>query len=56
MKHAGKAQSAGLRLILWTLVAVALLLIVGFLAHIIGAFVMVNFSGLWLLWRVIRSD
>ena len=55
MKHAGKAQSAGLRLILWTLVGVALLLIIGFLAHIIGAFVMglsVVLLPLWVLFAV----
>jgi len=40
MKHAGKAQSAAFRLILWALAIVAVLLIVGFLAHVIGAFVM----------------
>jgi phosphatidylserine decarboxylase len=55
VKHEGKAFRAGLRLILWTLVGVALLLIIGFLAHIIGAFVMglsVVLLPLWLLFAV----
>jgi len=39
MKHAGKAQHAALRLILLALGAVLLLVLVGFLARVLGAFV-----------------
>lgn len=50
MKHAGKAQSAGLRLILLTFVAVVVLLLVGWLATVIGAFVLMLSSTLVVLW------
>ena len=39
MKHAGKAQQAALRLIFLSLAAVLVLLLVGFLAKVVGAFV-----------------
>lgn len=50
MKHAGKAQSAGLRLILLSFVAVVVLLLVGWLAKVIGAFVLMLSSTLVVLW------
>lgn len=50
MKHAGKAQSAGLRLILLSFVAVVVLLLVGWLATVIGAFVLMLASTLVVLW------
>jgi len=50
MKHAGKAQQAALRLIFLTLTAVLVLLVVGFLAKVIGAFVVGLASALATLW------
>jgi phosphatidylserine decarboxylase len=50
MKHAGKAQLAALRLILLTLLVVAVVLAVAFLAKIIGAFVLGLFWTLVVLW------
>ena len=50
MKHAGKAQSAGLRLILLSFVVVVVLLLVGWLATVIGAFVLMLSLTLVVLW------
>ena len=50
MKHAGKAQQAGGRLIFLALAAVLVLLVVGFLAKVIGAFVVGLASVLITLW------
>lgn len=50
MKHAGKAQKAAMRLIFLTLTAVLVLLVVGFLAKVIGAFVVGLASALATLW------
>lgn len=50
MKHAGKAQQAGFRLILLSLCAVVVILVIGLLAKIIGAFVVALASTLVLLW------
>jgi len=50
MKHAGKAQQAGVRLIFLALAAVLVLLLVGFLAKVIGAFVVGLASVLVTLW------
>ena len=50
MKHAGKARQAALRLIFLSLTAVLVLLVVGFLAKTIGAFVLGLASGLLTLW------
>ncbi|HEU0040272.1 MAG TPA: hypothetical protein VFR76_13470, partial [Verrucomicrobiae bacterium] len=50
MKHAGKARQAGLKLILLTLGAVLLLIVVGFLAKVIGTFVLTLSSTLVVLW------
>lgn len=50
MKHAGKAQSAAWRLIFLSLGAVLVLLVVGLLAKIVGAFVLGLASVLITLW------
>jgi phosphatidylserine decarboxylase len=50
MKHAGKAQQAAVRLIFLALAAVLVLLVVGFLAKVIGAFVIGLASALATLW------
>ena len=50
MKHAGKAQQAALRLILLSLGALVVLLAVGLLAKVIGAFVLAMASTLVTLW------
>lgn len=50
MKHAGKARSAGLRLIVLSLVAVLVLLLVGWLATVLGTFVLMLSSTLVVLW------
>jgi len=50
MKHAGKAQQAAWRLIFFSLAAVLVLLVVGFLAKVIGGFVVGLASLLALLW------
>lgn len=50
MKHAGKARSAGLKIIFFSLTAVAVLLVVAFLAKTIGAFVLGLSSTLAVLW------
>jgi len=50
VKHAGKARQAGLKLILLTLGAVLLLIVVGFLAKVIGTFVLTLSSTLVVLW------
>jgi phosphatidylserine decarboxylase len=50
MKHAGKAQQAGVRLIFLALAAVLVLLMVGFLAKVVGAFVTGLASVLITLW------
>lgn len=50
MKHAGKARQAGLKLILLALGAVLLLIVVGFLAKIIGASILALSSTLVILW------
>ena len=50
MKHAGKARQAGLKLILLALGAVLLLIVVGFLAKVIGTFVLTLSSTLAALW------
>ena len=39
MKHKGKAQKAGLRLIVWTLVALGVVTGLGVLAVLVGTFV-----------------
>jgi phosphatidylserine decarboxylase len=55
MKHAGKARSAGLKIIFLSLAAVALLLLVAFLAKTVGAFVLglsATLAVLWLLFAV----
>ena len=55
MKHEGKARSAALHLIFLALGAVAVLLLVGFLAKVIGAFVLglaAGLIGLWVLFTV----
>jgi phosphatidylserine decarboxylase len=52
MKHAGKAHQAAVRLIFLALGAVAVLLVVGFLAKVIGAFVLAMswvLAALWVL-------
>jgi phosphatidylserine decarboxylase len=50
MKHAGKAQAAGLRIIFFSLGAVLLLLLVAYLAHRIGVFIIGLASTLGVLW------
>lgn len=50
MKHAGKAQAAGLKIILFAGGAVLLLVVVGFLAHRVGSFVTGLTSTLVVLW------
>src|SRR5688572_22144734 len=50
MKHAGKARSAGLKIIFLSLAAVVVLLVVAFLAKHIGAFVLGLSSTLLVLW------
>ena len=55
MKHAGKAQGAGFKLIFVTLVIILALLVIAFLAKTIGAFVLALSSALlggWLLFVV----
>ena len=55
MKHAGKARSAGLKIIILSLAAVILLLLVAFLAKTVGAFVLglsTTLVVLWLLFAV----
>ncbi len=50
MKHAGKARAAGLRIICFSLGAVLVLLLVGFLAHKIGGFILGLTTILGVLW------
>lgn len=50
MKHAGKARSAGLKIIFLSLAAVLLLLLVAFLAKTVGAFVLGLSTALVVLW------
>lgn len=50
MKHAGKARLAGLKLILLALGAVLLLIVVGFLAKVIGTSILALSSTLAVLW------
>jgi phosphatidylserine decarboxylase len=50
MKHAGKAQAAGLRIIFFSLGAVLVLLLVAYLAHKIGGFIIGLASTLGVLW------
>ena len=50
MKHAGKAQAAALRIIFFSLGAVLVLLLVAYLAHKIGGFVVGLTSTLGVLW------
>jgi phosphatidylserine decarboxylase len=50
MKHSGKAQQAGLRLIFGALVLLALLFGIGFLGAVVGPFVMALSVGLFGLW------
>lgn len=50
MKHAGKAQAAALRIIFFSLGAVLILLLVAYLAHRIGGFVIGLSSTLGVLW------
>lgn len=50
MKHAGKARAAGLRIIFFSLGAVLVLLLVGFLAHRIGGFILGLAATLGVLW------
>jgi phosphatidylserine decarboxylase len=50
MKHAGKARSAGLKIIVLSLAAVLLLLLVAFLAKTIAAFVLGLSTTLLVLW------
>jgi phosphatidylserine decarboxylase len=55
MKHAGKARSAGLKIIILSLGAVLLLLLVAFLARTIGAFVLGLSATLVVLWLVFAA-
>lgn len=55
MKHVGKAQSAAWRLIFLSLTAVLVLLLVGFLAKVIGGFVVGLASCLALLWLLFTA-
>jgi phosphatidylserine decarboxylase len=50
MKHAGKAQAAALRIIFFSLGAVLILLLVAYLAHKMGGFVLGLSSTLAVLW------
>jgi len=50
MKHAGKAQAAALRIIFFSLGAVLLLLLVAYLAHKVGGFILGLTSTLAVLW------
>ncbi len=50
MKHAGKAQAAALRIIFFSLGAVLVLLLVAYLAHRIGGFIIGLSSTLGVLW------
>ena len=50
MKHAGKAQAAGLRIIFSSLGAVLVVLLLAFLAHKIGGFIVGLASTLGVLW------
>lgn len=52
MKHAGKAQIAAFRLILLTLVVVLVLMVFGFLARTISAFVIGSSAVLLALWAL----
>ncbi len=52
MKHAGKARSAGLKIILLSLGAVLLLLLVAFLAKHVGAFVLGLSTTLLVVWAL----
>lgn len=52
MKHAGKARQAGLRLIGWTLVMLALLLVGGVLATIVGSIVAAVATTLIVVWAL----
>jgi phosphatidylserine decarboxylase len=55
MKHAGKAQQAALKLIFLAFGGVLLLLLVGFLAKAIGAFVVSLAVGLVFLWLLFTA-
>jgi phosphatidylserine decarboxylase len=55
MKHAGKARSAGLRIIILSLAAVVLLLVVAFLAKTIAAFVLGLSTTLVVLWGLFAA-
>jgi phosphatidylserine decarboxylase len=50
VKHAGKAQAAGLRIIFFSLAAVLIVLLLAFLAHKIGGFIVGLASTLGVLW------
>jgi phosphatidylserine decarboxylase len=50
MKHAGKARAAGWRIIFFSLAAVLLLLVFGFLAHAVSGFILGMSGTLLLLW------
>lgn len=55
MKHAGKAQQAALKLIFLSFGGVLLLLLVGFLAKVIGAFVVGMAAVLGVLWLLFTA-
>lgn len=55
MKHAGKAQQAALKLIFLSFGGVLLLLLVGFLAKVIGAFVVGMAAVLVVLWLLFTA-
>jgi phosphatidylserine decarboxylase len=52
MKHSGKAQQAALKLILWTLVALAVVLLAGFIAKYLGEFIIAIAGSLIFIWIV----
>jgi len=52
MKHKGKATQAALKLIFWTLVALLVVTVMGFLAAVVGAFIFSISVGLFTVWVV----
>jgi|SRR5581483_1049533 len=50
MKHAGEARRAGLKIIIWTLVAVCAMAAMGFLGKYVAQFVLWISEGLFVLW------
>jgi phosphatidylserine decarboxylase len=55
VNHSGKARQAALRLIFWTLALVALVLLAGFLARVIGSAIVGAASALVALWVVFAA-